>query len=101
MVLIQPSQTADGTAAHLDGRCRAGDIVVLTNLGEVDIAVTVGGLLGSFVVGVCQQFFALCRCLGRGQGNGDLHGRFRHVIHLKVQGSQFAGAVRRVYQRVI
>ena len=100
MVLIQPGQTADGTAAHLDGRCRAGDIV-LVDFGEVDIAVTVGGLLGSYGVTVGQQFGAVFRFLDRGQGNGDLHGRFRHVIHLKVQGSQIAGAGCFMYQQVL
>ena len=90
--MVHPNQTADGTAAHLDGCRGAGEQCVLlaAGTGKVDIIVGIIALLYRFVVDVRQQGIYVILGLGHGQFHMDFNSRVGQLFQLEIQAAQLA-----------
>ena len=92
MVLIHPDQTADGTAAHLDGCRGAGDgrAFGAAAAGKVAVAVDIAALLGRFLVSIRQQDVGSILFLRHSQHHMHLDGAVGQLCKLQVQAAQVA-----------
>ena len=92
IVLVHPNQTANGTAAYLDGCRGAGEqcVFLAAGTGKVDIIVGIIALLYRFVVAVRQQGIYAILGLGHGQFHMDFNSRVGQPFQLEIQAAQLA-----------